>query len=364
MMLLLSSNSTAPLYYSSELPPQTSTPSLNWNVNRRRSRQHSSCRLSSRPEVISATPNETLRSITSNRDRGATSAINVPSFSLSSGFIGKDDQETVQEFQMLSTISTEYNNITILDSPRSRLLLLDDTQNIHSILYKGQKWTDSYWDELASLPAIIPQGPIAIFGLGGGTVAHLILNTWPSLQLEGWELDEILIDKAREYFGVSDLENYTDAGGVLRVHIGDALSSSTKIPGGYAGIIVDLFSDGKVLPQLEEAETWLQLSEKLMVSGRIMVNCGGSSKGESDEVYGTSQSETSSIDGSWAQNSTMKALYDAFGGQLNWKKMPDGRGPNYLAVTGPLPDLTLWSVAVPSHLSSAVKLWRPCEILL
>lgn len=27
---------------------------------------------------------------------------------------------------------------------------------------------------------------------GGGTAAHLMLELWPSLQLEGWEIDEIV----------------------------------------------------------------------------------------------------------------------------------------------------------------------------
>ncbi|KAF6150825.1 hypothetical protein GIB67_020908 [Kingdonia uniflora] len=107
-------------------------------------------------------------------------------------------------------------------------------------------------DEFASLPAIVPQGPIAILGLGGGTCARLMLDLWPSLKLEGWELDEILIDKAREYLGLADLEKSTQNGGFLRVHIGDALSPSAIVPGGFSGIVVDLFSSGKVLPQLQE----------------------------------------------------------------------------------------------------------------
>jgi len=27
---------------------------------------------------------------------------------------------------------------------------------------------------------------------GGGTAAHLMLELWPSLQLEGWEIDDIV----------------------------------------------------------------------------------------------------------------------------------------------------------------------------
>ncbi|KAL8223294.1 hypothetical protein R6Q57_020693 [Mikania cordata] len=251
------------------------------------------------------------------------------------------------DYQVLSAINTSYNDILILDTSESRMLLLDSTHNIHSVFIKGQVWTGSYWDEFASLPAIIPEGPIAIFGLGGGTAAHLMLTLWPSLQLHGWEIDEILIDKSREHLGLSDLEKPTEGGGILNVHIGDALSSSSTVPGGYAGIVVDLFSGGEVLPQLQEVQTWLELNGKLMTNGRLMVNCGGSTCGG----------------GIWEKNSTMKTLCKAFPGQVNWKKMPKSDGENYLALTGPLPDLTLWAAALPPRLGSSVVQWDSCSSL-
>nr|ACD56612.1 hypothetical protein [Gossypioides kirkii] len=171
-----------------------------------------------------------------------------------------------ENFQVLTAIHTQYNDILIVDTPQSRMLLLDSTHNVHSVLQKGdEKWTGSYWDEFVSLPPIVPEGPIAIYGLGGGTAAHLMLDVWPSLQLEGWEIDEIillldlgmcliqLIDKAREYFGLSNLEKCNDVGGQLQVHIDDAFSHEQHNPSGYAGIIIDLFSDGKVLSQLQES---------------------------------------------------------------------------------------------------------------
>ncbi|KAF3431987.1 hypothetical protein FNV43_RR26724 [Rhamnella rubrinervis] len=263
-----------------------------------------------------------------------------------------------EDFQVLTAIRSDYNDIIILDTTKSRMLLLDSSHNVHSILYKHQIWTGSYWDEFASLPAIVPQGPIAILGLGGGTAAHLMLELWPALQLEGWEIDPILIDKARVYFGLSDLENQTRAGGVLNVHIGDALSPSINTTGGYAGIVVDLFSNGKVLPQLEEDTTWLELHNQLMPNGRLMVNCGGAS-GASDVMDVTVDPRDSSTNDTWVHNATVKALSKAFPGQVNWKKMPDTNGENYLALTGPLPDLVSWSDMVPGPLRTSVRQWRP-----
>ncbi|KAL5721826.1 hypothetical protein ACHQM5_005421 [Ranunculus cassubicifolius] len=254
-----------------------------------------------------------------------------------------------EEYHIITALNTNYNDIVILDTSKSRMLLLDSTHNVHSIFNKGDgpKWTDSYWDDFASLPAIVPQGPIAILGLGGGTCAHLMLDSWPSLQLEGWEIDRILIDKSREYLGLSDLEKCTEAGGILSVHIGDALSPAASVPGGFAGILVDLFSNGKVLPQLEEVTTWLELNSKLMPHGRIMVNCAGASSIPND--------------GEWIQNSTIQALCKAFPGNLSWKKLGTSDGENYLALTGPFPDTDMWSSVVPEKLSTSVKQWRPCK---
>ncbi|XP_015932584.1 uncharacterized protein LOC107458885 isoform X1 [Arachis duranensis] len=264
----------------------------------------------------------------------------------------EQEEEEEESYQVLSAMKSDYNDIVIVDTPKSRMLLLDSTHNVHSILYKEQKWTGSYWDEFASLPAIVPKGPIAILGLGGGTAAHLMLHLWPSLQLEGWEIDEILIDKARDYFGLSDLEKTTEGGGILNVHIGDVFIPSENLRRRYAGIVVDLFSEGKVLPQLEEVSTWLELQERLMPDGRFMVNCGG--------IDGESSPESLLSDETWLLNPTLKALSKAFPGQLSWKRMPKVSGENFMALTGSMPDVESWSASVSSPLSSNVKDWRPC----
>ncbi|XP_009368589.2 uncharacterized protein LOC103958090 isoform X2 [Pyrus x bretschneideri] len=272
----------------------------------------------------------------------------------------EEEEEEEEEFRVLTAMKSGFNDIVIVDTPKSRMLLLDSSHNVHSIVCKDQKWTASYWDEFASLPAIVPKGPIAILGLGGGTAAHLMLDLWPSLQLEGWEIDQILIDKAREYLGLSYLEKHTQAGGILNIHIGDALSPSVNIPGGYAGIVVDLFSDGNVLSQLQEVTTWLEIKNKLMPNGRLMVNCGGIDEA-SDVRKEAAHPKHISTDESWLQNSTIKALSKAFPGQVSWKKMPQTFGENYLALTGPLPEVTSWSAAVTGPLTDSVKQWRPCE---
>ncbi|XP_044371466.1 uncharacterized protein [Triticum aestivum] len=243
--------------------------------------------------------------------------------------------EEEEELVLLASYRTAFNEvIMVIDSPSNRYLVLDPTRNVHSILPKKSAWTNSYW--------------------GAGTAAHMMLEVWPWIQLIGWEIDPTVIELSRDYFGMSTLEKTTELGGSLSVHIGDALSPSATVEGGFAGIVVDLFADGKVLPQLQEAETWLEIAKKLMPDGRIMVNCGAGD---------TAISLAADADvSSWVQNPTIKALCSAFPGQLNWKRLSEKESVNYVALTGPLPDLEEWSTSVPSELSLRVKQWVPCEL--
>ena len=44
-----------------------------------------------------------------------------------------------------------------------------------------------------------------------------------------------IVELSRQFFGMSDLEKATESGGSLSVHIGDALSPSATVEGGFAG---------------------------------------------------------------------------------------------------------------------------------
>ncbi|VAI24524.1 unnamed protein product [Triticum turgidum subsp. durum] len=266
-----------------------------------------------------------------------------------------EQQGEEEEFVLLASNRSDFNEvIMVIDSPSNRYLVLDPSRNVHSILPKKSAWTNSYWDEFVSLPPVVPRGPVALLGLGAGTAAHMMLEVWPWIQLIGWEIDPTIIELSRDYFGMSNLEKTTELGGSLSVRIGDALSPSATVEGGFAGVVVDLFADGKVLPQLQEAETWVEIAKKLMPDGRIMVNCGGADT----PVSLAADTGVSS----WVQNPTIKALCSAFPGQLNWKRLSEKESVNYVALTSPLPDLEEWSTSLPSELSPRVKQWVPCEL--
>lgn len=103
-------------------------------------------------------------------------------------------------------------------------------------------------DHFLSLPLLVPEGPIGILGLAGGTVAHLIHKYYPDRRMVGWELDFAVVMAARLHMGLEALESQS----VLTVHTGDALGAEVGVDGGFAGIIVDLFAGGKLLEPLKQ----------------------------------------------------------------------------------------------------------------
>lgn len=80
--------------------------------------------------------------------------------------------------------------------------------------------------------------------------------------------------------------------------------------------------------------TWLELNTMLMTHGRIMVNCGGvhAEAANAEEV-------ACSNNGSWAQNSTIKALCKAFPENVSYSLQsfsivtPLINGPNFRSIT-------------------------------
>ncbi|KAL5544098.1 hypothetical protein UlMin_007882 [Ulmus minor] len=212
----------------------------------------------------------------------------------------------------------------------SRLLLLDGPGNIHSISFLLKSLTNTYFDVFATLPPIIPPGPIGILGFGAGSAARMILELYPKGSIHGWELDPSVISVGREYFGLSKLEkDYPDR---LFIYIGDALRASVRE--GFSGILVDLFSNGSFIPELQDPNTWEMLRRCLRKGGRVMVNVGGSCV----------EAEDSRRDGKLVMEDTLKAMH---------------RDDSSLALTGALPDLEAWKKALPRSLVGYVDMWMP-----
>ncbi|KAI9174113.1 hypothetical protein LWI28_012139 [Acer negundo] len=265
----------------------------------------------------------------------------------------QDDGIPVQDVKMIAKFRSRYNYIRVLEVSRkadhpfagSRLLLLDGPGNIHSISFLFKSLTKTYFDVFATLPPIVTPGPIGILGFGAGTAARLILEFYPEAKVHGWELDPSVIKVAREFFGLEKLEKkYPDR---LFVYIGDALQATVR--DGFSAIFVDLFSQGSLLPELEDPNTWEKLKKCLRKGGRIMVNVGGSCV----------EAEDSRRDGKIVMEQTLKAMQKVFGEKLFVLNPGNIKDDSSIALTGELPDLEAWKKALPRPLKYYVHMWTP-----
>ncbi|RVW52985.1 hypothetical protein CK203_072678 [Vitis vinifera] len=243
----------------------------------------------------------------------------------------QDDGIPVDLVKILVKFKSRHNYIRVLDVSRkadhpfagSRLLILDGPGNIHSISFLLKSFTDTYFDVLATLPAILPPGPLGILGFGAGSAARLILETYPQVVVHGWELDPSVIEVGREYFGLSKLEK--------------------EHPIGFSSTLFDTGASGS--RDLGEVE------EEVEEGGRIMVNVGGSCV----------EAEDSRRDGKVVMEESLKAMHKVFGDQVFVLNLGNRKEDSSIALTGELPDLDEWKKALPRSLRGQYLLMAEFE---
>uniref|UniRef100_A0ACD5ZVW2 Uncharacterized protein n=1 Tax=Avena sativa TaxID=4498 RepID=A0ACD5ZVW2_AVESA len=264
-----------------------------------------------------------------------------------------------EELQLVADIRSPHNHIRVADVSRlaaghplagARLLLLDGPGNIHSVSFPHCPLTRTYVDVFAAVPPLLPRPSLAVLGFGAGSAARALLHFYPDLSVHGWELDPSVIAVARDFFGLADLErSHADR---LVVHIGDALEAEAEaVRGGFGGVLVDLFANGSVLPELQEAATWHRIGGMVAPGGTVMVNCGG----------GCVEAEEEGRDGEAVKDATMRAMATAFGeGTVGMMDMDE----SWVAMTGPAaraPEeaAAAWKARLPPQLRQYADTWRP-----
>ncbi|KAL1533023.1 hypothetical protein AAHA92_32969 [Salvia divinorum] len=277
----------------------------------------------------------------------------IPQSATKSSSSSSDDGIPVEHVKTLVKFKSRHNYIRVIQVSReadhplagSRLLLLDAPGNIHSISYLFKSLTNAYFDVFATLPPILPPGPIGILGFGAGSTARIILELHPEAAINGWELDSSVLAVAREYFGLEKLEKkYSER---LKIYTGNALNAGEKEK--FAGILIDLFSKGCVIPELQDAATWEKLRRSLRKGGRMMVNVGGSCV-EPEDIR---------RDGKVIMEETLKAMHEVFGREVYVLSLDNRKDDSAVAMTGGMPDAGEWRKKLPRPLKFYVDMWKP-----
>ncbi|HLH25460.1 MAG TPA: methyltransferase domain-containing protein [Chloroflexota bacterium] len=156
-------------------------------------------------------------------------------------------------------------NDTRPEAPRPPLEVIDDggrpalaiDGTVQSVAVGSGAAPSGYWP--AMLPDRAPREAL-LLGLGGGTIAHLLVGTHGALPIVGVDDDPAVVALGRARFGL-DLPN-------LEIVVADAFAYAAACPRRFDFVCVDLFRDGRI-PARVCASAFLTSVRRLLRPGGL-----------------------------------------------------------------------------------------------
>ncbi len=103
-----------------------------------------------------------------------------------------------------------------------------------------------------------------ILGVGGGTTAKLIRETWTKCEIVGVDIDPEIVKLGEEYLGLKKIN--------VKLHIADAFQFSKNDKGKYDLICVDTYVGSSYPEKLASIEFLTQVKELMNNNGIVIFN--------------------------------------------------------------------------------------------
>ena len=110
-----------------------------------------------------------------------------------------------------------------------------------------------------------PPKSVLIIGLGGGTVANLIQDIWPTISITGIEIDAEMVRLGKKYLGLKETKR-------LNVIIGDALQVVPQLKKEFDLILVDVYIGGKIPARVQGNQFTNSVLKLLSPGGTVIFN--------------------------------------------------------------------------------------------
>jgi spermidine synthase/uncharacterized membrane protein len=165
-----------------------------------------------------------------------------------------------------------YNYIQVQKQSGYTLLKLNDGQGVHSIYHPDTLNYGGPWEQFLVGPYFYanrkPQDikRMAIVGLAAGTAARQASAVYGTIPIDGFELDEKIVEVGQKYFGLN-LPNLT-------VHIGDGRLSLEQSQYKYDIIAVDAYRPPYIPPHMTTQEFFEICASHLTDDGVLTINVG------------------------------------------------------------------------------------------
>jgi predicted membrane-bound spermidine synthase len=163
-----------------------------------------------------------------------------------------------------------YAYVQALEHPSgARELVFDEGFAVQSLWYPGQPVRQEVFAHYLLAPAMATQPPraprVLLLGLGAGTSARGLLETYPGARVVGVELDPEVVRLARAHFALP---------AEVEVHVGDARAFLARDTRRYDAIIVDAFRFPYVPFHLTTREFMEEVATHLEPGGVACFNVG------------------------------------------------------------------------------------------
>ena len=165
-----------------------------------------------------------------------------------------------------------YNYIQVQEKNGYTLLKLNDGQGEHSIYHPDTLNYGGPWEQFLVGPYFYtnrkPQDVkrMAIVGLAAGTAARQASAVYGDILIDGYELDEKIVEVGEKYFGLN-LPNLT-------VHIGDGRLNLDRSEYKYDIIAVDAYRPPYIPPHMTTQEFFEIAASHLTDDGVLTINVG------------------------------------------------------------------------------------------
>lgn len=109
---------------------------------------------------------------------------------------------------------------------------------------------------------------VLVLGLGGGSVADLVINIWSSVKIIGVEIDPAMVEMGKKYLGLNTEK--------VDVIVADAnkwlKTNSQKLKSNFDLVLVDMYIGHDVPREFETQEFVLSIRKLLSKSGVVVFN--------------------------------------------------------------------------------------------
>ena len=167
---------------------------------------------------------------------------------------------------------SQYNYIEVIQTNGFTQLRLNDGQGVHSVYHPEQLYYSGPWEQFLVGPFLNPDtvpedvGRYAIIGLAAGTSARQASHIFPSVKIDGFEIDGEIVRVGREYFGMT-MPN-------LNIYVEDGRWGLEHSPHRYDLIAVDAYRPPYIPPHMTTQEFFRIARDHLAEDGVLAINVG------------------------------------------------------------------------------------------